>query len=227
MYGTLINALAVVIGSTIGLTIHSHLPDRLKNITFQAIGIFTLSLGITMVLSAQKLLIIILAIVSGSIIGEMLDLELHLTNLAEQIKGRLKIGTHRFTEGMITAFLVFCMGSMTILGAVEEGLGQFPRLYLTKSILDGFTAVTLAAGLGWGVLFSALPLFVYQAGLTIAARLLSSLLTEKITAELTGVGGLILIGMGLNILEIKRIKVVNMLPALFIALILALIFRSS
>jgi len=175
----------VIIGSIIGLTIHPHLPERLKNITFQAIGIFTLFWGFTMALTTKKILLTIFAFVSGSIIGELLYFEFHLNDAVEHLKRKLKIGNPCLTEGIVTAFLIFCMGSMTILGSIEEGLGQPPSLYLAKSILDGFAAVALTAALGIGVMFSALPLFIYQAGLTIFARLLSSFLLEAVTNELS------------------------------------------
>ncbi len=224
MLGTVINTFTVIVGSLLGLALHARLPERLTKVAFQAIGIFTLFLGFAMALKTQKMLILIFSIVSGSIVGELIDIERYLNDFGEWLKRCLKIGSGRFTEGMVTAFLIFCMGSMTVLGAIEEGLGRVPNLYLAKSILDGFAAIALTAGLGLGVMFSALPLFIYQAGLTVLARGLNTLLTDAITNELTAVGGLILIGLGINLLEIKQLKVLNMLPALVIVVILALIF---
>jgi len=224
VFGTLINTVAVIAGSLVGLALHSRLPERLSRMAFQAIGVFTLFLGCSMALKTQKVLILIFSIVFGSIVGELIDIERYLSGFAEWLKRRLKIGTGRFTEGMVTAFLIFCMGSMTVLGAIEEGLGRAPNIYLAKSILDGFASIALAAGLGIGVMFSSLPLFIYQTSLTLLARGLNTFLTEAMTRELTAVGGLILIGLGINLLEIKRLKVLNMLPALIVAVLLALIF---
>lgn len=224
MLGTLVNTLTVIAGSLLGLALHTRLPQRLTKVAFQAIGIFTLFLGFSMALRTGKVLIMILSIVSGSIIGELIDLDRHLNRFGNWLKMRLKVDSGRFTEGMVTAFLIFCMGSMTVLGAIEEGLGKTPNLFFAKSILDGFAAIALTAGLGIGVMFSALPLFIYQAGLTILARLLNTFLTDAMTNELTAVGGLILIGLGINLLEIKQLKVLNMLPALVIVVILGLIF---
>ncbi|MGQ9708439.1 MAG: DUF554 domain-containing protein [bacterium] len=224
MLGTLINTAAVIAGGLVGLALHSRLPENLKRVAFQAIGIFTLFLGFSMALKSGKMLILIFSTVSGSIIGELIDIDSHLNNFGEWLKGHLKIGAGRFSEGLVTAFLIFCMGSMTVLGAIEAGLGRTPNLYFAKSILDGFASVALAAGLGVGVLFSCIPLLIYQTGLTLLARGLVGFLTEAVTNELTAVGGLILIGLGINLLEIKRLKVLNMLPALVVAVILALIF---
>ncbi|MGB9742303.1 MAG: DUF554 domain-containing protein [candidate division WOR-3 bacterium] len=224
MTGTLVNTIAVIAGSLLGLLLHHRLPEKLSRIAFQAIGIFTLYLGLAMALKTRQVLIMIFAIVVGAILGELIDLEYRLNRFADLLKCRLKIGTHRFSEGMVTAFLIFCMGSMTVLGAIEAGSGKTPNLYFAKSILDGFASIALAAGLGIGVLFSALPLFLYQTGLTLLARLLNTILNEMITNELTAVGGLILIGLGINLLEIKKLRVLNLLPALVIVIILAVIF---
>jgi hypothetical protein len=125
---------------------------------------------------------------------------------------------------MITAFLLYCMGSMTILGAFEEGLGGEPNLLLAKSVLDGFSSVALASALGIGVMFSILPLLVYQGGLTVLAAQLQDVFTELVIDELSAVGGLLLIGLGINILEIKRLRIMNMLPSLVIIVVLTLIF---
>jgi uncharacterized protein len=133
-------------------------------------------------------------------------------------------GRSRFAEGLVTAFLLFCMGSMTVLGAVEEGLGGRPNLLAAKSVLDGFASIALAASFGIGVLFSVIPLLLYQGGLTLAAGALHAVMSDAIVNEVSAAGGLILIGLGITILEIKRLKVLNMLPALVIAGVLAGVF---
>ncbi len=188
MLGTLVNTAAVISGSLIGLFLHARLPERLTRITFQAIGIFTVFLGVAMALKTQRAIILIFAVVAGALIGELIDIDRHLNRLGERIKEKLRLGGERFSEGMTTAFLIFCMGSMTVLGAIEEGLGKTPTLYFTKSLLDGFASIALAAGLGIGVLFAALPLLIYQGGLTLLARLLQPLLTDPMTAEMTAAG---------------------------------------
>jgi len=133
----------------------------------------------------------------------------------------------RFAEGLVTAFLLFCMGSMTVLGAIEEGLGGKPNLLAAKSVLDGFASLALAASLGIGVLFSVIPLFIYQGGLTLLAGSLHAVMSDAVVNEISAAGGLILIGLGITILEIKQLKVLNMLPALVYAGLLAAVFMRS
>ena len=224
MQGTLINVAAVIIGSTIGLLIHSRLPQRIITTTFQGIGLFTIALGVTMAVQTSNFLIMIVSIVSGSIIGELLDIEKTNNKFSENLKTKTKSSHRKFSEGFITASLLFCMGSMAILGAIEEGLGGEPNLLLAKSVLDGFSSIILAASLGIGVIFSAIPLLIYQGGITLFASSLQDVLTDTIIIELTAVGGLLLIGLGITILEIKQLKIVNMLPSLVIVVILAWLF---
>ena len=224
MEGTIINAAAVIIGSSIGLLIHSKLPKKIISISFQGIGLFTLFLGVTMASKTNDYLIMIFSIVIGSIIGELLAIDKGINKFSNWLKSKVKSNNAKFSEGFVTSFLLFCMGSMTILGAIEEGLGNEPNLLLAKSLLDGFSSVALAASMGIGVLFSAIPLLLFQGGLTLFAGALEGFLTEAMINELTAVGGLLLIGLGINILEIKTLKITNMLPALIIAVVLSYVF---
>lgn len=221
MEGTFINAAAVIVGSFLGLLIHSKLPERIVKISFQAIGLFTLFLGFNMASETQNFMVIIFSIVLGSIIGETIKLEKQINGLSNFLKNKLKSKNQKFTEGLITAFLLFCVGSMAILGSIEEGLGGEPNLLLAKSVLDGFSSLALSSSLGVGVIFAVVPMVIYQGGITLFAGYLNNFFTEAIIAELTAVGGLLLIGLGLSLLEIKKIKVVNMLPSLVMAIILA------
>ena len=224
MEGTLINAGAVILGSIAGLIIHSRLPKNIVNIVFQGIGLFTLFLGINMATKSSNFLIMIFGIVIGSIIGELLDIDKSVNRFGEWLKKRVKSKNDKFSEGFVTSFLLFCMGSMTILGAFEEGLGGEPNLLLAKSVLDMFGSIILSASLGIGVIFSVIPLVIYQGGLTLFAGSLTGFLTDPIINELTAVGGLLLIGLGINILEIKKIKILNMIPSLIIVVVLAFFF---
>lgn len=224
MLGTLVNVAAVVVGSIVGLLLHARLPRQLSEIAFQAIGLFTLFLGLSMALKTQHVLILVFSVVGGSVVGELLGIETGLNRLGEWLKVRLRIGSSRFSEGLVAAFLLFCMGSMTVLGAIEAGAGRTPTLYYTKSLLDGFAAVALSAALGVGVIFSVIPLFLYQGGLTLGAQLLGPVLSNPVVVEMTAAGGLILIGLGINILELRKLRVSNMLPALVVAALLAWAF---
>ena len=218
--GTLVNVGAVIAGSLLGLVIHKRMPDKITKLVFQAIGLFTLFLGFTMAGKTSNYLIMILSLVVGSIIGELLNIEKQINRLSNWLKAKSGYSNAKFSEGFLTSFLLFCMGSMTILGAIEEGMGGKPDLLLAKSVLDGFSSIALAAAMGIGVLFSVIPLLIYQGGLTLFAGYLQDYLTTPMINELSAVGGIILIGLGINILEIKQIRVINMVPALLIAVLL-------
>jgi uncharacterized protein len=224
MTGTLINAGAILVGSTIGLVFHSKLPKKITTIVFQAIGLFTMFLGFTMASKTSNYLILIFGLVIGAISGEWINIEKHINRMGDYFKGKLKTGNDKFSEGFVTAFLVFCMGSLTILGSFEEGLGNKPNMLLTKSLLDGFTSIALASAFGIGVTFSIIPLLIYQGLLTFLAERLGSFFSIPVINEMTAVGGLMLIGIGLSMLEIKKIKVINMLPGLLVATILAYLY---
>ena len=223
MLGTIINVATVILGSTIGLILHTRFSKRFTEVAFQGIGIFTIFLGIVMALKSDAYLVIVLSLISGSLIGEALKIEIWMDNLGKKLKARLKSKNDKFSEGLVTAFLLFCMGSMTILGAIEEGLGSKPNLLLTKSIMDGFGSIALSSALGIGVMFSVIPLFIYQGGLTLLSSVLGNYFSEIFINNLTSVGGILLIGLGFRILEIKKIRVLNMLPALLIVLIITYI----
>jgi len=224
MIGTLVNVLAVVVGSTLGLLFHSKVPERFIKITFNGIGIFTLVLGFGMALASNEILLMVFSIIIGSLLGEALDIDKRLNTISNQLKKRLGNESDNFSNGLITGFLLFCMGSMTILGAIQEGVGGSPDLLMTKSLMDGFASLALASTLGVGVLFSVIPLFIYQGGLTLLAAQVKDFLSPEMITEITGVGGLLLIALGLNILDLKKIKVSNMLPSLLVIIILMLIF---
>jgi len=248
--GTLINVGAVIAGSLVGLFFHTRLPKRFTTVAFQGIGLFTLFIGFSMAAKTQSLLVLVFSIVLGAVTGELLDIERWLNRFGEwlrrrierresRVEGRESISCSsfatpdsplptpersRFAEGLVTAFLLFCMGSMTVLGAIEEGLGGRPNLLAAKSVLDGFASLALAASLGIGVLFSVIPLFIYQGGLTLLAGSLQAVIPDVVVNEVSAAGGLILIGLGITILEIRQLKVLNMLPALVFAGVLAAVF---
>jgi uncharacterized membrane protein YqgA involved in biofilm formation len=224
MYGTLINVAAVIMGSVIGLIFHSKIPKKLTNTAFHGIGLFTIVLGITMAIKTDNFLIMIFSIVIGSIFGEIVDIEKRINHFGEWLKNKLKTKNERFSEGFITAFLLYCMGSMTILGSIEEGIDGTRTLLIAKSVLDGFSSIVLAATMGVGVLFSFIPLLIFQGGLTIFASNMQPVFTEIMINELTAVGGIILLGLGITMLEIKKIRILNMLPSLIVVVILTYFF---
>jgi len=224
MTGTLINAAAIIVGSLLGLIFHAKISKKYITIVFQGIGLFTLFIGFDMALKTDNYLIMVFSIVVGGILGTFLKLEFQINRLSDYIKTKTKSDNSKFSEGFVTAFLLYCMGSMTILGAFEEGMGNAPNLLLAKSLMDGISSIALVAGLGIGVMFSVIPLLLYQGGLTLFANLLNDRLSELMINELSAVGGLMLIGMGLNILGITKIKVINMIPSLVVVIVLVYFF---
>jgi hypothetical protein len=224
MTGTLINVAAVLIGSIIGMMIHSKMPKRFVTVVFQAIGLFTLFLGFSMALKTSNFILIVVSLVIGSVIGELIGLEKSINRFGNFLKKTINTKNEKFSEGFTTAFLLYCMGSMTIVGAIEEGLGNSSDLLLIKSLMDGIASIALASALGVGVAFSVIPLLIYQGGLTLFASVLGDFFSTTVINELTAVGGILMIGLGITILEIKKLKVINMIPALVIIVILVYLF---
>ncbi len=224
MIGTFVNILAIITGSAIGLFLNKRLPDRFIKIFFQVIGLFTIFLGISMAIETTHILHMIMALITGAIIGEALKIQQGMERFGEYIKIRFKIGNEKFTEGLVTAFLLYCIGSLTILGAIEAGLTGNQKLIYIKSLMDGVSSIALASGLGIGVMFSVVPLLILQGGITLLASMFGDFFPQIMVTELSAVGGILLIGMGISILDIKKINVMNMLPALVTIIILLWLF---
>ncbi len=224
MIGTLVNTAAVIGGGVIGLLLKKRMPERITTIYFQAIGLFTLAIGASMAVEMQHILIVVSSLAIGSLLGEWIDIEQGAERLSNRIKHRFRIGSEKFSEGLVTAFLLFCVGSLTILGTIQEGTGGSPDLLYTKSLMDFFSAILLASAFGVGVALSAAPLFLFQASLTLLAGYAGNFFTEEIILGLTSVGGILLIGLGINILGIQKIRVMNMLPSLVVVALLLWLF---
>ena len=217
----------VVTGSLIGILFKSRLPERFIKIFFQVIGLFTLYLGFSMALKSTHVLQMIFSLIIGAVIGESLHLDRGLEKLAEKMKKRFKSTNEHFSDGLLTAFLLYCMGSLTILGAIQEGMTGDAHLLFIKSLMDGVSSIALASGLGIGVLFSAVPLLIYQGGITLLAMWLGNFFPAIMITELSAVGGILLLGLGIDILGIKKIKVINMLPALVVIVVLIWLFPGT
>ena len=201
------------------MLLKAKLPEKIKTV-FSAVGLFTLFLGFSMALKAENILILVFSLILGGIFGELLDIEKFTDIQTAKIKKRIKFGGEKFSEGMLTAFLLYCMGSMTILGALDEGIKKDSTLLITKSVMDGFSSIALASAFGIGVAFSILPMLLFQGGLTLLAIYFGEFISQTMINELSAVGGILLIGLGINILEIKQIKIFNLLPALLFAVLL-------
>jgi hypothetical protein len=216
--GSIVNALAVVVGSLIGLGFGVLLPERIKTIIFQVIGLFTLILGAKMALETNQFLVLLISLVVGAIIGETIHIEKGLDRISDSLKRKFKSKNELFSEGLITAFLLYCIGSMTFVGAIEEGINGDRTLLYTKSLMDGITSILLASSLGSGVLISSIPLLIFQSVLTWGAFYFEAYLPAEIITELSAVGGVLIVAISLNILNIQKIKVSNLLPSLFVVI---------
>lgn len=224
--GTFINMATVVLGSLLGLRLKQAFPERFRQIIFQAIALGTLLVGIQMALDIKDPLAFIISMLLGGVLGEGLRLEQLFQNWGESLKKRLRIGDARFSDGLITAFLIFCVGSMTILGALNEGLVGDRQLLNIKSVLDGVTSVALAASYGVGVLFSIVPMLLFQGSITLLAGLFGYLLVDAqgeftetgllYIGQLKAVGGVLIVGISFNLLEVAKIRIANLLPALLL-----------
>jgi hypothetical protein len=194
-------------------------PERLQRIAIQSVGLFTLTVGLKMAFGARDIkesIIVLISLAFGGIIGELLDIESFLERLGDALKKRTSSNTATFTQGFMAASLLFCVGPMAITGAIEDGIKVTYNILLTKSIMDGISSVVLSASLGIGVIFSSLTVLGYQGILTVLASMLGNVLPESSVNCITVAGGLMIIGIGINLLGIGKIKVGNLLPGLLI-----------
>lgn len=219
MQGTVVNALSIITGALIGRLLGKRLPEKTKNTVMHAMGLGILLIGIQMALRTSNVLIVVLSIVAGGIVGETLDLEKWLQLAGEWVENRMSkpTGQSRVAEGFITATLIYCVGAMAIIGSLESGLTGNHNILYVKSVLDGVTSALLGTTLGIGVAFSAIPVFLYQGAITLLAVWIQQLLNQPMVAELTATGGIIILAIGLNFLEVKKIRSGNLLPAVAFA----------
>lgn len=229
MIGTIVNALAIIAGSLIGIVIGNRFSSKMRQIILQILGLITLVLGMQMALKSQNFMIVILSLLIGTFIGELIDLDHWINHWSEKVANRFssdknKDKSSNLTQGFLTTTLLYCVGAMAIIGAIQEGLENDSSVLFTKSVLDGISSIFFASTFGLGVLFSAIPVFIYQAFLTLLAQYLAPYFTESAIAELTGTGGIILIAISLGILEIKNIRTANLLLAIPLSMIFALLW---
>jgi len=224
--GTLFNAAAIVAGGFAGLMVGRFITEKACKLVFQCLGLFSLYLGFSMAGKAQGFLVVMFALLTGAIAGVLLDIDGILTRFGDNLKRRFDNGgeTKNFTRAFVTASILFCIGSMPVIGAIENGINGDPSLFLLKGCMDGAATVFFVASMGIGALFSALPLLIYQGSLTFAAQWLNAFITPTMMDNLSGLGGLIIIGLGFNLLEISDIKTSNLLPGVaFVLLFSALV----
>jgi uncharacterized membrane protein YqgA involved in biofilm formation len=214
--GTIINIGTVVAGSLIGVLVGGRLADRVRTGVMATLGLLTIVNGLTQAQETHNLVFPLVGLVLGTALGEAISLEERFERFGDRLASRMRSAHSTVGEAFVTASLVFCVGPLTILGSLEDGLGRGYQLLLIKSGLDGFVALIFASTLGWGVALSAITIGVYQGALTLGARFVDPLLTPRMLAELTSTGGVMVMAIGVRLLEIRRIRVGSMLPALLI-----------
>jgi len=223
MTGTFINVAAILIGGMIGLIFGARIPEKFKNTVIAGMGLFTTALGLQMFFKTENSLIVLGALIIGALLGEWIGIEDGLQSFGQMLEKRFSRdaetgSSSKFVRGFMVSSLLFCIGPIAILGSIQDGLTGDYKLLAVKSTLDGFASIAFASTLGVGVLFSSLIILIYQGGVSLLANQLNAIVTDPMMAEMTATGGVILMGVAFsNLLELKKIRVGNFLPALAIA----------
>lgn len=219
MLGTLVNCVAIICGSFAGMLFKNGVPEKYNQTLMQAMGLAVILVGIKSALGCDELLIIIISLAIGSVLGELIGIESYLEKAGKFLERKLSKNSSGFSAGFVTASLMYCVGSMAIVGALESGLTGNHEILFAKACIDGIVGIILTSSLGIGVMFAAVPVLVYQGGITLMAGVLKPLLIPAVVSQMSATGGLLILALGLNMLREKKIKVGNMLPAVFIPLV--------
>ena len=225
--GTLLNAATVLIGGVVGTVVGDRLPERSRENVVRGVGLFVTAMGVKFAIDTSNLLFMLGAILLGGIVGSLVGVDALLNRFGARLQQRVaRGGTSTVAEAFVTASIVFCVGPLTFLGSIQNGLAGDPTLLTVKSVLDGFTAIALAATLGWGVLLTVPLILLYQGGLAIGASLFAGVLSDLQLREMSAVGGLLLMGVGLKLLSIRDVKVADFLPAIILSPLVVAAFAS-
>lgn len=219
MLGTIVNTLSIIAGSLIGLLFKGNIPEKYSQTIMHAIGLAVILIGLKTALKTDAILIVIFSLAIGSLLGELLKIEERLDQLGNWIGSRISKESEGISRGFVSTSLLYCVGAMAIIGSMESGLTGNHETLFAKSILDGIGSVIFASTLGIGVMFSAVSVFVYQGLLTLTASSMKPFLLPEVVAQMSSVGGLLILAIGISLLEIKKVKIGNMLPAVFIPLV--------
>ena len=222
MLGTIVNSIIVIVGCLVGLIVKGRLTEKISTTIMNGLALCTLYIGISGALNGGDTLIMIISVAIGALIGEIIDIDKLINKLGYYLESKFKNKKESnisIDEGFITSSLLFCVGAMAIVGSLESGLRGNHDTLFTKSILDGISSIIFTSSLGIGVIFSAVTVFVYQGSITLGAGLLSGVLSTSVITNMSAVGGLLIIGLGLNMLGVTKIKIANLLPAIFLPII--------
>jgi len=221
MLGPVVNAIVVVVCSFAGTFIIRGIPERIEDILRNAIGLSVIFIGIKGAFDNQNILLLIMSMVIGAVIGEIIDIDKWMNKLgkwaeSKLVKNNQTVTKHSFSKGFVSATILFCTGSMAIVGSLQSGLQGNHQILFTKSVMDGSMSIVFGASLGIGTAFSAIPILLYQGGIALASSYIRDLLNPEIIREMSAVGSLVISGIGFNFLGVKEIKVANLIPAMFI-----------
>ena len=216
MLGPVVNAIVIVICSLVGRFFVKGLPARFEEIIKKAIGLSILYIGIAGAMENKRVMLLIISMVTGSIIGEWINIDKGMNTVGKWAEKKMGFGEGSFAKGFVTASILYCTGSMAIVGAMQSGLQGNNEMLYAKSILDGVISIVFASTMGIGVAFSAIPVLVYEGAIALGAGLIKDCLTPEIITEMSAVGSLLIAALGFNFLEIREIKVANMIPAIFL-----------
>ncbi len=221
LLGAAVNALAIVLGALIGLLFKRGIPERIGNTLSKGLALCVLMIGIQGIMKGENTLVTILSVVLGGLLGEMIDIDRGMLKIGDWVQKKVsRDGGSSVAEGFVSASLLFVVGAMAVVGSLQSGLARDHSTVFAKSILDGVSSIIFASTLGFGVLLSSIPVFIYQGGITLLAGLLSPLLSDAVIAEMTAAGSVLIIGLALNMLGLTKIKVANYLPAIFLPILL-------
>ncbi|MEI3597830.1 MULTISPECIES: DUF554 domain-containing protein [unclassified Oceanobacillus] len=230
LFGTIVNGLLIVIGSIFGM-FFTRIPEKYKETVMHGIGLAVILIGLQMAFSTENIVIVLISLLFGAIIGEFFRIEDALNRLGMWLGSKFttKDDTISVSQGFITGTMIFCIGAMAIIGALDSGIRGDHEVLITKGIIDGFTALVLTTTLGFGVLFSVIPLILYQGAITLFAtqieKWVPEAMLEGLILEITSVGGLLIVAIGLNLLKIKEIRVANLMPALLLVVLIYYAFQ--
>jgi uncharacterized membrane protein YqgA involved in biofilm formation len=221
LFGSIINAILIIIGSFLGLLLRKGLPENLKSTIMQGMSLAVILIGFQMALKSENILVVIFSLGLGALIGELVNIEDKLENIGKWIEKRFsKNSEDDFARAFVTSSLVYCVGAMAIMGALQSGLESSHETLIAKGMIDGITSIVFTSTLGIGVMFSAIPVFIYQGSITLLAGWLNQFLSPEIILEMSSVGGLLIAAIGFNILGMVKIRVGNLLPAIFLPILL-------
>lgn len=218
MFGTLVNVAAIILGSALGVLLRRGISEKAQRVVMQGLGLCVLTVGIMSAIKTELPLLLVISVSLGGFLGAVIGIEKKLDAWGERTQRRFQKeeGGVGFAEGLVTATITFCVGAMAILGSVESGLHQNYQLLFIKAALDGFLSMILATTFGFGVALSAIPVLLYQGAITLGAGVLAPLLSDAMMAEVSAVGGVLIIGIGITLLDVKKIHVGDMLPAVLV-----------